>query len=97
MNKYVIAFLNLTEGELKQEIVEANSAYEAGMSYLHWWDKTEEGWEERPKNLEELETVVYDGDCFIHILDLSKALKTNGGGIVLQKQVGQFESDSGFH
>jgi hypothetical protein len=92
MNKYVIAFLSLHEGELKQEIVEAKTALEAGLSYLNWWEESEQ-----PTTLEELYNEAFNGDCHIHILDLNKALKTNWGGTKLQPSVGQFESDSGFH
>ena len=94
MNKYVIAFLSLHKGELKQEIVEAKTALEAGISYLNWW---EDEVFSPPTTLDELYMAAYDGDCHIHILDLNKALKTNWGGTKLQPSVGQFESDSGFH
>lgn len=93
MNKYVVGFLSLHEGRLVQEIVEANSALEAGISYLNWWEEREA----KPTTLVELYNIAYDGDCYINILDLDKALKTNRGGTVLQKQVAQFESESGFH
>lgn len=93
MNKYVVGFLSLFDGELKQEIVEANSELEAGVSYLNWWD----GEEPEPADLEDLYNAVYDNDCYIHILDLAKALKTNRGGTSLQNSVAQFDSESGFH
>lgn len=93
MNKYVVAFLNLADGEIKQEIVEANSALHAGVSYLNWWEYAED----EPQNLEDLYFQVFNGDCYLHVLDLNKALKTNWGGTKLQPSVGQFESDSGFH
>ena len=96
-NKYVIAFLNMSEGELKQEIVEANSAYDAAMSYLNWWNEDEEDdWEERPKTLSGLELVVFDADCYINVLDLNKALKTNRGDGGLSTVRLRFESESGF-
>lgn len=94
MNKYVVAFLNLSDGEILQEIVESDSAYEAGMSYLHWWDKTEEGWEERPKTLKELYEQVYNADCYINVLDLNKALSTGRPGGGLQPRISQFNSES---
>lgn len=93
MNKYVVGFLSLHEGRLVQEIVEANSALEAGISYLNWWDSEED----RPATLEDLYNAVYDNDCYINILDLTKASKTNRGGTSLQNSVAQFESESGFH
>lgn len=95
MNKYVVAFISLHDGELKQEIVEANTSLEAGISYLNWWESNDDF--SPPSTLDELYAAAYDGDCHIHILDLDKALKTNRGGTVLQKQVAQFESESGFH
>lgn len=78
MNKYVVAFLSLHDVEIKQEIVGANSPLEAGLSYLNWWEN------DPPTTLEELHQEVYNGDCYIHILDLNNALKDNrsgGGGI----------------
>lgn len=90
MNKYVVAFLSLHDGEIKQEIVEANSALEAGISYLNWWES------DPPATLNDLYNAAYNGDCFIHILDLNKALKTNRSGGGLQTRITQFESESGF-
>lgn len=92
MNKYVVAFYSSMLAELRQEIVEAKTALEAGLSYLNWWEESEQ-----PTTLEELYTEAFSSDCHIHVLDLNKALKTNGGGTKLQPSVGQFESDSGFH
>lgn len=93
MNKYVIAFLSLHDGELKQEIVEAKTALEAGISYLNWWENEEFS---PPTTLDELYMAAYDGDCHIHILDLNKALKTNWGGSGLQSRIAQFDSESRF-
>lgn len=91
MNKYVIAFLSLHEGELKQEIVEAKTALEAGLSYLNWWEELDP-----PTTLEDLYNEAFNGDCHIHILDLAKALKTNWGGGGLQTRIAQFDSESRF-
>lgn len=73
MNKYVVAFLDLSEGEIKQQIVEGESAYMAAMTYLHWWDRTEEGWEDRPQTLEELYEAVFNNDCHINVLELPES------------------------
>lgn len=94
MNKYVVAFMSMLDGELKQEVVEANSALEAGLSYLGWWEDNDDIYEP-PNSLNRLYEVAYDSDCYIHILDLSKALKTNRSG-GLQTRITQFESESGF-
>lgn len=66
MNKYVVAFLSLYVGELKQEIVEATSAVEAAISYLNWWED-----ETPPKTMDEVHEIVGDGDSFIHVLDIT--------------------------
>lgn len=89
MNKYVVAFLSLHDGEIKQEIVEANSPLEAGLSYLNWLES------DPPTTLDDLYQEVYNWDCYIHILDLNKALKTNWGG-GLQTRIAQFDSESRF-
>lgn len=94
MNKYVVAFISLHDGELKQEVVEAKTALEAGISYLNWWES--DGGFSPPTTLDELYSAAYDGDCHIHILDLNKALKTNWGGGGLQPRIAQFDSESRF-
>lgn len=79
MNKYVVAFFSEYTGVIYQEIVAANSALAAGISYLDWWAEAIP-----PKTLEELYKQVEESGCAIHVLDLNKALKTNrsgGGGI----------------
>jgi len=91
MNKYVVAFISLHDGELKQEIVEAKTALEAGISYLNWWVESEQ-----PTTLKELYTEAFNGDCHIHVLDLAKALSTGRPGGGLQTRIAQFDSESRF-
>lgn len=94
MNKYVIAFLDLSKGELLQEIVEANSALEAGIKYLNWWDEPESG--EPPHTLEDFYNEVFNCDSYINVLDLNKALGTGRSGGGLQTRISQFDSESRF-
>ena len=76
MNKYVVAFYSSMLAELKQEIIEANSVFEAAISYLGW---TAEDIGEA-KTLTDLQEILYGMEDTIHVLDLAKALKTNWGG-----------------
>lgn len=92
MNKYVVAFYSSMLGELKQEIVEANSAFEAAVSYLGW---TKEDTDEAA-TLSDIQEILYGMEDSIHILDLNKALKTNWGGGGLQPRIAQFDSESRF-
>jgi len=92
MKKFVVAYLSLHDGELVQEIVEANSALEAGLSYLNWWDEHEEDVRAViPKTLEDLYNEVYNGDCFINVLEL-KHERTGRPGGGLQNQIAGFDS-----
>ena len=92
MNKYVVAFYSSMLAELRQEIIEANSAFEAAISYLGW---TAEDIGEA-KTLTDLQEILYGMEDTIHILDLNKALKTNWGGSGLQSRIAQFDSESRF-
>jgi hypothetical protein len=67
MNKYVIAYFNSYDGELKQEIVHANSKLEAAFSYLGY----EEGDKEGINTLEELYQTVWNMDCMLNILEIT--------------------------
>ena len=90
MNKYVVAFYSSMLAELKQEIIEANSVFEAAISYLGW---TAEDIGEA-KTLTDLQEILYGMEDTIHVLDLAKALKTNWGGGGLQTRIAQFDSES---
>jgi len=92
MNKYVVAFYSSMLAELKQEIIEANSVFEAAISYLGW---TAEDIGEA-KTLTDLQEILYGMEDTIHVLDLNKALKTNWGGGGLQTRIAQFDSESRF-
>lgn len=83
MNKYVIAFLSLHNGEMLQELVESESDLHAGIAYL---EERDWEWDEIPNSLEELYEIVFNCDAYISVVDL-EALKTNGGGDVLQKRI----------
>lgn len=65
MNKYVVAWCNLHTGELKQEIVEAKSALEAGKSYLNWDSLS------HINTLEMLYEAVFDSDGFLNVLEIT--------------------------
>jgi hypothetical protein len=94
MNKYVVAFLSFHNNEILMEVIKATSKLEAAISYLteftEWSDLDEH------KNISSLQEYLFDGDCLIEVLDLSKALKTNWGGGGLQTRIAQFDSESRF-
>lgn len=73
MNKYVIAYLSLFDGEILQEVVEANSKLEAAASYLNH--------DEVYDTFEELQSAIFDQDGFINVLDLNECKRyTTGQG-----------------
>lgn len=89
MNKYVVAFLSLHEGELKQEIVEANSKLESALSYLEY-DK------DSYSSLNVLIIDLYDLDIYLNVLDISNS-RTGWSVTGLQTHEAQFNSVESFH
>jgi hypothetical protein len=67
MKKYVVGYLSLHDGELKQELVEAYSKFEAAMSYLGW---TREDIGEA-ETYEELQETLFNQDSYINVLQLT--------------------------
>ena len=67
MNKYVIALANLNQGELLQELVEADSDLQACISYLGWWETEEDV---KPTSMEEVHDYASNCDCWINVLEL---------------------------
>lgn len=62
MNTYVVAYWNDHNGELLQEVVEANSALEAVMSYMEWEDI---------ESMEELHEVTANSDCVVSVINIT--------------------------
>jgi hypothetical protein len=76
MNKFIVAYFNLLEGELKQELVEANSKFEAAVSYLGW-TKEDLG---QIKTYDELDEAVFNMDAYINVLELKPNRKSPSRG-----------------
>jgi hypothetical protein len=72
MNKYVVAYLDLNQGDLKQELVEASSRFEAMVSYLGW-TKEDLG---DTRTCDQLEEAVFNMDSYISVFEI-KASKKN--------------------
>lgn len=91
MNKYVVAYLDIVlGGEIKQEIVEANTKFEALVSYLGW---TEEDYEGLDGSSSELVERVFDQDGYINAIEITHA-RASRSGPGLQTQSAQFDSES---
>lgn len=68
INKYVIAYLSLHEGELKQEIILASSKLEAVKTFL----KTQYDFSDLSaySSIEQLEEYSYNCDAFINVIEI---------------------------
>lgn len=92
MNKYVVAHLSLFDGDLKQEVVEAESTLEAALSYLGF----EEDECSEYDSLDDLVEAQFNQDCFLGVLELSNS-RTGRSGTGLQTHEAQFDSAESFH
>lgn len=90
MNKYVVAYLSLYDGEIKQEIVQAHTKFDAMASYLGWGE-----YELYDCNgsLDRLYEIVSDQDAYITVLELKHARAGRPGG-ELQPHLTQLDSES---
>jgi hypothetical protein len=75
MNKYVVAYFNSYDGELKQEIVHANSKLEAGLSYLGYEDEDKEG----INNIDNLYERICNLDCMLNVLEITGNKRGHSG------------------
>lgn len=92
LKTFVVAFASLHEGDIKQEIVEAENEINAIKSYLNWGDIAfPEG-----STLEDIYEAVYNSECYITVLDLDKELRARRSGSGLQTRVAQFDSEAAF-
>lgn len=65
MKKFVIAYVNLYDNELLQEIVEAEDAFHAALSYLQYQKQDTEA-----TTLEELQEELWNSEEQINVLEL---------------------------
>lgn len=91
MNKYVIGFLSLHDGELILEEIETVSPYEAMKSYLDIEDANL-----YTPNIEGIHDYCSNTDCFINVLEINKP-RSGRSGNGLQTQVAEFDSPAAFH
>lgn len=70
MNTWVVAFLDMHWGELKQHVIKADTKLEA---YREFFGGT--SWQDSLNNsaltAEEVEEMVFDGDCYISAIKIS--------------------------
>lgn len=92
MNKYVIGFLSLHDGELKLEQVEANSMYEAMKSYLDVEDD-----DLYSADIKGIYEYCSNTDCFIDVLQLNNVSRSGRSGNGLQIQLAEFDSPASLH
>lgn len=79
MKKYVVAMWSDHTGELLQELIEANSAFEAVLSYMQW-----DAEEYNLKTMEDVYKLAANMDAMVNVLDISKRFGTNKPGPVGQ-------------
>lgn len=72
MKKFVIAYWNDHTGELLQEEVDANSAFDAAISYLQW-----DAEEMNVSTVNEVQTLAANMDSMITVLEIGKRYKVN--------------------
>lgn len=92
MNKYVVAFLSLHDGEMKQEVVIADTKYLAMRSYLDvddddLYEATEKGIYEYASNT----------DSFIDAIQINNLPRSGRPGGDLQNRVAGLDSLSAIH
>lgn len=92
LKKFVVAFLSLHDGSIKQEIVEAKDEVAAIKSYLNWGDIAFP----EDATLQDIYETVYNSDCYISVMDLDKELRARRSGSGLQTRVAQFDSEAAF-
>jgi len=92
MNKeYVVAYLSLFDGEIKQEQIYASSPFMAAKSYLGLAK------EDLPEQtLDAIYDYCSNTDCFINVLEINKP-RSGRSGNGLQTQVAEFDSPAAFH
>lgn len=72
MKKFVIAYWNDYTGELLQEEIEANSAFDAAISYLQW-----DAENMNVTNMREVQNMAANMDSMITVLEIGKRYGTN--------------------
>ena len=93
MNKYVIGFLSLFDGELKLEQVEANSKYEAMASYLGFTSEDCASFNSEYA----IHEYCSNSDSFISIMELTNVSRSGWSGNGLQTHAAEFDSLATFH
>lgn len=92
MNKYVVAFLSMHDGELLQEIVEAESKYAACKSYLDINDADLD-----LPNMECIYNYAANTDCWISVIQINNLPRSGRQGFDLQNRVAELDSQSAVH
>lgn len=70
MNTWVVAFLDLHWGELKQVVIKADTKLEAYREFL-WGTDWRESLNNSDLTAEAVEEMVFDGDCYISAIKIS--------------------------
>lgn len=92
MNKdYVVGYLSLFDGELKQELVYARSPYEAARSYLGLSHN-----DLADQTMEAIHDFVTNCDAFINVIEV-KLPRSGRSGTDLQNQAAELDSQSAVH
>jgi hypothetical protein len=92
MNKYVIGYLSLFDGDLLLEEVEANSALEASFKYLEY----EEGDKEGISSMNDLFDRLCNQDIHFNVIKLNSS-RSGRSGSDLQNRSVQLDSAASFH